>query len=413
MHTTLKYHLAGGKMVLKKSAILCALSIIYFTNIAFAQIQFNAHLTSNDIKSFFIRDLTGDNPTVQFFNIFLENTYDIKKSCIISIDIKKGINDDPVGYGETFPFDLLPPNGTIPSNPNEVISPITITNKNLFSSFDQTFNLKGGFDITGIGDELQNQILATGRLPSDLYKITIGLETEADVIPQKSYELILDIRVSGSQKVDLKSPGSENYDPIDEIFTTYPYFQWNSGLTKFKLVISERPNSLPGIDHFNPEEILKSRIIFEKVLQLSSATETIDAGAVLISNNSFQYLENKLLMGRTYYYQIIGLQGSTSGDGFEEIPSEIWAFKIKNTAETESADDTETDVVTQSLKRIPGLHPLSYLFQPGGELQGFRLNNIFHNGKSISKSELFILLSDLNSKGKAITNLSIDDVPRQ
>lgn len=118
-----------------------------------------------------------------------------------------------------------------------------------------------------------------------------------------------------------------------------------------------------------------------------------------------------LQFGRTYYYQIIGLQSTSSGDGEEEIPSEIWAFKIKDIAGA-AAGGATTEILLNTLAMIPGLDfALSGLFEEGGELYGMSPGTITIGGSTVSFAELAAYLANLKNEGTSSFNIIVDDTP--
>ena len=354
-------------------------------------------------------DLTSATSSMDIFQIELANNSGSTHSCVLELKIEKGEKKDLLGQGETEPFNLLPVGIIKAPGSGDVQSPTIITNRNLFSNIDTFFSLKGGFNITNAGEELQNFILSTGRLPADLYLFTIKLMTSA--YPPDEHFLQLDLRVKGTTSVTLLGPGGNEYNPAREIHTIFPNFQWDSGLTKFRLIVGERLETLPDVADLDPEEILRTRTVIDKILQKADASGAVDAGAESIWANAYQYTGTLLQFGRTYYYQVIGLQGSTSGDGVEEIPSEIWAFKIKDIAASTGGHFT-VETLLNCLGLIPGLDlVLAGLFEEGGELYGFSPGTITVGGSTITYAELAAYMNQLKNEGKSSFNIVIDDTP--
>jgi hypothetical protein len=398
-------------MNLKKVTLFIVALLIICVGSSFSQVHFNALLLTPDIKTFFLKDLTSATSTIDIFRIELINNSGVPQPCILEIKIEKGEAKELIGQGETESFSLLP-TGVIPApGSGGITSPAIITNTNLFSDLESYFSIKGGFNITSVGNELQNFILSTGRLPSDLYLFTLKLITTSPVTPMDEHVLQLDLRTKGTASVTLLSPGSEEFNPALEISTIFPNFQWDSGLDKFKLIVGERLDTMPGIADLDPEEILTTRTVIDKTLQKPDETGAVDPGAERIDGNSYQYTGALLQFGRTYYYQIIGLQATSSGGGEEEIPSEIWAFKIKDIA-GELAGGVSTEILLNSLAMIPGLDlALSGLFEEGGELYGLSPGTITIGGSNVTFAELAAYLAKLKNDGKSSFNIVIEDTP--
>lgn len=405
-------------MKFKKLLLYVSVCLLFYCHVAFTQITFQAQLLTPDIKTFFVSDLLGSETSVDIFQINIQNNSFTNQPCSVLLKIEKeaeGGGKELIGEGETQIFELLPLGSSAIPGPNQVSSSVRITNTNLFSNLEGLFALKGGFTITDAGDELQNHVLATGRLPSALYIFTLKLVSanSAAITPDDEYELPLDLRVSGSSTVNLINPGSDEYNPPIQIDTIFPNFQWDSGLDKFRLIVGEKLETMPGLSDLNPEEILRSRIVVDKILQkppsLTFDPEDLEGEPIL--SNSYQYVGANLQFGRTYFYQLIGLIGSTSGDGEDEVPSEIWAFKVRDIAGA-STSGLSIEAILNSLALIPGLDlALSGLFEEGGELYGYNPASITIGGTSATFAELAAFMAELNRDGKSSFNIVIEDVP--
>ena len=395
-------------MDLKKVSLFIIALLIICIGTGFTQVNFNTVLLTPDIKTFFLKDLTSGTSAIDIFRIELRNNSTVSQPCVLELKFEKGEAKELIGQGETESFNLLPNFVIASPGSGDIESPAIITNRNLFSDLESYFSLKGGFNITEVGNELQNFILSTGRLPSDLYLFTLKLITTSSMDEQV---LQLDLRTKGTSTVTLLSPGSYEFDPAQEISTIFPNFQWDSGLDKFKLIVGERLETMPGIADLDPEDILTTRTVIDKTLQKPDETGAVDPGSERIDANSYQYTGAMLQFGRTYYYQIIGLQGTSGGDGEEEIPSEIWAFKIKDIA-GETAGGISIEILLNSLAMIPGLDlALSGLFEEGGELYGMSPGAITIGGSNVTFAELAAYLVKLKNEGKSSFNIVIEDTP--
>ena len=230
--------------------------------------------------------------------------------------------------------------------------------------------------------QLGDAILRTGQLPSGRYDITVqALDPSGALLGQDTETLIISNPIS----LDLISPGQ--YAGMSEcptLFSPLPQFTWNSDADKFIITVCEQ---------------LPTNTSIEDVMQNPPRVRmTLRRNQDFFGTPTFQYPTGGLPLqpGRVYYWQVIALIQSASGE--VQLPSEIWCFKIH------SNDAQQTAVQMQQLMSLLaslGLQELWELFKPGGPLANFQpTGKIIMNGKSIDLAELLMLLQNGSIKIK-------------
>ncbi|HNY92599.1 MAG TPA: hypothetical protein PKM23_13835, partial [bacterium] len=284
-----------------------------------AQVIIQAQVLQRDLRLFFLSDLnlTGrGRATNEVFSISIINSAAIQQICCLHMDLSKqeGGRSQLLASGTTNPFTLA------------AGRTIRITNVNLFSQAQQ-FSLDD-YAIEDSGEEVQSRILATGKLPTGLYRFTFRIRpcSGSGFSPSETY---IEFDVSNPTSLDLIGPG----EPADRALpglspTLFPLFRWNSNLSRFKLTVAEK---LAGVhDAASPAEIIQDRIRFERLFTVDPARSGGIApdGSEYISGTSYPYPSAgawPLEEGKTYYWRITGVAPSSGAEA--EFPSEIWAFR--------------------------------------------------------------------------------------
>jgi len=354
-----------------------------------AQVIIQAQLLQRDIRLFFISDLnlTGRGRTsTELFSLTLTNTSAGRQRCCLHLTIDKnsGAAPEPLASGTTDPFTL------------EAGQVIRITNVNLFSQARQ-FSLND-YSIESGGESVRDKVLATGKLPSGIYRFTFQLQ-RCDGSPGMFSETYIEIDVSNPVNLDLIGPGA----PADRAQpglspTPFPMFRWNSNLDRFRLTLAER---LPDVHaSASPAEIIEDRIRFQRTLIVDPARSGSLAadGAEYIATTSYAYPPAgawPLELGKVYYWQVTGLAASSG----EEIsmPGEIWAFKVLGSDGSAPAGEVRIDELLATVRPAAG-EAISALIARGGELDGFTATGrCWLNGRWITAEELQIILRKLST----------------
>ncbi|HOH08796.1 MAG TPA: hypothetical protein PLF89_14830 [bacterium] len=354
-----------------------------------AQVIIQAQVLQRDLRLFFLSDLnlTGrGRATNEVFSISIINSAAIQQICCLHMDLSKqeGGRSQLLASGTTNPFTLA------------AGRTIRITNVNLFSQAQQ-FSLDD-YAIEDEGEEVQSRILATGKLPTGLYRFTFLISpcSGSGFSPSETY---IEFDVSNPTSLDLIGPG----EPADRALpglspTLFPLFRWNSNLSRFKLTVAEK---LAGVhDAASPAEIIQDRIRFERLFTVDPARSGGIApdGSEYISGTSYPYPSAgawPLEEGKTYYWRITGVAPSSGAEA--EFPSEIWAFR------TDAGGMHSLEIRAGMSEMIASLRPASGegmapLFRSGGELDGFTLTGRYWlNGRWITYEQLQAILIKLST----------------
>ncbi len=356
---------------------ICIMAVIIPVSLAQINgITVDMGLYTPDIKVFFINDFdltqSGNSPLLFWVNIV--NTGDTT-----TISIKLTIHYNSLTSGDT---ELA--NGT--SEPFTIPPGLTrITNQELFSKRD-IYELKEYTINESAANELMDAIYATGKLPTGQYAfhITVLAPDQGGVSVED--ELIIDVQ--NPSILDLISPGTAADEPeLMELYTTLPFFQWESDATSFRIRICEKLAS-----NTSPEDVMNNEPRLETT----------------VTTPSFQYPAAHafpLAEGKTYYWQVIASTPSSSGP--IEFESEIWAFKIANFSR--GATNMLQMQILNYLRLLLGDDVVEPLFDEQGSMNGFYATGvILHNGRQISQQDLNALIEAFMAGRIKISNYNTE-----
>jgi hypothetical protein len=346
-----------------------------------AQVAIQAQVLQRDLRVFFLSDFnfTGrGRATSEIFAVQIING-PVTQNYTLRLAISK--DSVPLAEGRTNPFSMPP------------AQVIRITNANLFSQAQQ-FSLDD-YHILADGQDMRDQILATGKLPSGIYRFDFIVLLNG-VEQDRTY---LEIDITNPSSLDLIGPGTPAGRGVPGIsLTPFPFFRWTSNLTRFRLTVAEK---LPMVhDSASPAEIIQDRVRFERVVSLDPArTGSIAAdGTEYTATTSYLYPAAgvwPLEQGKSYYWQITGL---VPGSGVEtELPSEIWAFTIQESGGLSLSSTSRLSELLTTLRSDSGTD-MGASFGEGGELDGFTMTGRFWlNGSWITYEQLQAILLKLAS----------------
>lgn len=295
--------------------------------------------------------------------------------------------------------------------------PFFFENDIFISNMDLTIDTRGVYDIVGnqvnisveleerlelaAAEELFNTVLQSGKLPDGHYSYRVNIfngEDESEIWGE--FEEILS--VTSPTYLQLVSPGGELADTtVNEIFTTYPVLQWESDPCNY--VDPETGDYgceyFLRVAEFDPEIHSSVDEAIESTTRMP-LNQSEDWGFIGTGVSSYQYPAidvGELEQGKVYVWQCLKRLRAT--DGFDEILSDIMAFKVKDISETDSqsedgisgGDDNPTTAVLQS---AIGGEQFGEFFEAGGPAFGYTLNgNITLNNEEVSLSFVQELLS--------------------
>lgn len=351
---------------MKKIWILL-LYLVSFITPVYTQISITSGTFHDEISIFFLNDLnlSGVAESPRLFYIDIVNSYLEEKNLILNFKmIYEGdfMEDIELVSGQTLPFSISP-------------GLLRITNQNLFSETDP-YRLSS-YDLNNEAtDKLINQLLASGKLPTGDYRFLLSVNDMDGVTVQiDQTELLYNITNSGS--IDLISPGY----PVDEgdirhIYTTLPFFRWESDAQNFTIRICEKLET-----NASPEDVMNNEPRLEMDVQ-NSFLQYPATGAYLLEE------------GKTYYWQVWALVNTSSG--LVDIASEIWGFKILNL--TSGSNVFEQSHIMNVLRTILGDEVVDELFKDGGELCNHSFSGIvLHNGEVITIDKLLEISKEFSS----------------
>ena len=290
------------------------------------------------------------------------------------------------------------------TQPLQLTEPIFISNMDLNMSTDALFDISGNpvtlnldisqqMDLTD-AEQMMSVIVQTGQLPNGIY--TFRVTATATNGQQIVREDILNI--SNPTLLQLMSPGGILADTtINEVYTTYPVFQWesdpcnyvdpNSGESGCEYYI--RVSEFRSEEHSSIDQAIES--VTRLPLDQSAGFERVGYGFT-----TFQYPTDggDLEPGKVYVWQIRKDLVTTSGT--EQALSDIMAFKVKDfTSSTNEDDDTEdTTPVGILLRTLMGEDLANRMFGLGGQVSNMVANgNIFLNEESVDISLVQSLVS--------------------
>ncbi len=359
---------------MKRSAWIVLLSCWFCWPLLAQTPVITSQILNPDLKTFMLSDFnfTGKGTgAAEIFQVVLNNPTPTEQVCTLSLTIQAEYQG-PLAFGVTDPFVLQP------------METLRATNRNLFSAAHQ-FSLND-YHIEDTGQKLSNRLLATGRLPADIYYFIFDLKVAQDIVSNT----VLRFDITNPRTIDLISPGTPANSGLDaRIYTPYPLFRWESNISRFILKIAER---LPDLqENVGPEEIMQQRVIFERVLQVNSGSGSAMDAAETIPSTLFQYPvagARPLQSGKTYYWQIIGLV-ETSGAPMQ-FPSEIWTFEIAAGGTAQAL----TPLQQQILNFVRELQPQA--LAEGGKLQGYvPTESVQKNGVPLSPDTILNTLAKL------------------
>ena len=290
------------------------------------------------------------------------------------------------------------------TRPLQLTDPIFISNMDLNMSTTALYDVVGNrlelnldiseqMDMTD-AEQMMSAIVQTGQLPNGIY--TFRVTATAANGQQIVREDILNI--SNPSLLQLISPGGILADTtINEVYTTYPVFQWesdpcnyvdpNSGGSGCEYYI--RVSEFRAEEHSSIDQAIES--VTRLPLDQSAGFERVGYGFT-----TFQYPTDggDLEPGKVYVWQIRKDLVTTSGT--EQALSDIMAFKVKDfTSSTNEEDSTgDTTPVGILLRTIIGEDLANRMFGSGGQVSNMVANgNIFLNEESVDISLVQSLVS--------------------
>ena len=353
---------------LSKIIVSSLLSLLLFSS-AYSQVgaghidvKFDLFLSDGSVLYLSDLGLTGLGSVPLIFAVTIENYYSTDKSIYLKFGISRGEQELFTGTSGSI---------TVPKMVNSTPGRKYLTNQTLLSN-DSEYSLKG-IDISDATEELKDQVLATGKLPSGVYKFFVEV---LDFDSDNSYDIAEEfIQIGAPTILDLISPGTAADQPeVQEIFTSLPFFLWESNAPKFEITVCEKMEM-----NSDPVDVMRN----EPRLQTIVENQTF-----------FQYPADawELNEGRTYYWQVVALLPSSSGE--IRLESEILGFKIGSSSSGSSS--IEHQQLLNNLQLILNSQLFDQFFGEGGPLYGFTFTGVVMlNGEPVKIQDLNDLITQI------------------
>ena len=292
----------------------------------------------------------------------------------------------------------------------ETLQPLKLTDPIFISNMDLNMSTTALYDVSGNrlelnldiseqmdmadAEQMMSAIVQTGQLPNGIY--TFRVTATAANGEQISREDILNI--SNPTLLQLISPGGILADTtINEVYTSYPVFQWESDPCNYIDPSSGESGCeyFIRVAEFRSDEHSSVDQAVESVTRLP-LDQSLGFQRIGYGFTTFQYPTDggDLEPGKVYVWQIRKDLVTTSGT--EEILSDIMAFKVKDFTSTdnENSGGEDTSPELMLLRTIIGDDLANRMFGMGGQVSGMTPNgNITLNGENIDMSVVQSLVS--------------------
>lgn len=263
----------------------------------------------------------------------------------------------------------------------------------------------GEFDVDlNAVENLENQVLATGKLPSGVYQfITTGIEIlpngqEGGTVRDQNENHTLII--TNPTTLELFFPGrSVSETTIEEIATTFPYFQWQSDVNPL-----DADYNIYVYEKYPEDETVQDVLSHPPMLNIVRYQPNffqypLESSPTLLSGTAVgpvRLLEN----GKIYYWYIESVIPTGTGDYV--IQSDVFRFKITDLTETANYAPQILALLEQILG--PNYWPvLQQLRDDGFEPNG----KIFLEKNEIDINELLIILGKLTRGEAEVKNVEV------
>lgn len=348
-----------------KYLIFSLLFVIFIVVPSSAQppnLSIDLRLFNSEARVFYVGDLDPANlgNAPNYFQLEIGNNDPSEQNVRIKFAILG--NNTPFIEGETEPF-RLPGNRTYVFTNNQLNSGVSIEGQIV-----QLRNYRINWSSIS---NLEQKVVATGKLPAGIYEFRVELTPE----PPSNFTPVLDnnpsdniLTISNPTTIELISPGNRvNSSDIPEIPTTTPYFFWQSDAGLFNLLVYKKYEADNIQDVLSRDPILRLENYPNQVFQYPSETNPlsfiIEGGGFSGSRGAVRLIEP----GFTYYWYVEALIASTSGT--ITLPSDVFQFKV---ADREKAAATYHQILAY-LRQILGEEYDMYMeklkgYDPSGNL---------------------------------------------
>ncbi len=344
--------------------LLLAVSVVFADGMPLT-ITLNDDVTYN---LFYASYIDPDNPSAQpiFFSGSIQNT---TATDVLSYYLRVGLEwngntlidfndsdsrieaDDPLGPGVVKPF-----------TSRDIISNVPVN------------GFRGSLTMDGVLDEnpdFEDAILATGRFPDGMYKVTVQAFDGANDAAISDQETMV-ITILNPVNIQLLYPGTSVGGSIVSYPTQQPTFMWlsNLGSYNFKLFEVESPSDASAEDIANDIPFFEDEDVHTTAYSYPSTAPMLE-------------------IGHTYAWQVTGPLSSPIDNG-NTIESPLFMFRIENP----NTDPIQMQIIMtliQNLMGIEGMESFLNLIYDGYVPSGM----VRYKGNLIDISQLNELIAQI------------------
>lgn len=352
-------------------------------------------LTNQGAQVFLVGDFDFVNSglSVDYFFIQLDNVSPSSSpTCrfrlVMDVILNNGSVTEIIGRGETDPFDLPPGSTNILTSSQLAAGTAMVAGQPIRINYS---NSNVDFDAV---EDLESQVLTTGKLPTGIYAFELKLLSEGPPVagcPSEIADQVEDnhtMVITNPTTLELLFPGrSISESGVSEITTTFPYFQWFSDAS--------------------PVNTMYNIFVFEKYPDDQSVQDVLSHPAILhIENYSLTFFQyptepNPTLIsgdligpvrlleaGKIYYWFIQAV--IPSGTGQVTLTADPFRFKVSDLSQSVNFAPQILAFLRQALG--PNYEPtLQQLVEEGFEPNG----NILYDGTNMEVNDLFQMLNQI------------------
>ncbi len=357
------------------------------------QIEFNVDFTPYVLYYMSVIDINTGESNVPIFLADLQRSSNAPDSVLVDLEYEIIIDSDVLGINNQTLVRI------VTTQPLTLTAPIHLSNMDLNLSTTQIFDETGTavpfrLEIeekieTGQAEQMFGVIVQTGRLPDGMYTFrVIATPEDGSAIVRENV-----LNIYNPSNLELLSPGGALADTtVNEVYTSFPVFQWESDLC-----------NIPGgceyfirVAEFDPDEFSSIEQAIEATTRLP-LDQSMGFESIGFDVLSFQYPAigaGDLEQGNIYVWQIKKVLPTTVND--EVVLSDIFAFKVKDFSSQDTAGEPteDTSPTGLALQTLIGDEMSNEFFGPGGAAEGFIFTgNITLNGESVDLSYIQSIIS--------------------
>tara|TARA_B100000029_G_scaffold512760_1_gene610333 strand:- start:2326 stop:3573 length:1248 start_codon:yes stop_codon:yes gene_type:complete len=387
-----------NKLMHKSKLSKKVLSFLIWLSCLFSQIQLDVNWTPYVTYYLSMVDINTGESNMPIFLAELRRESIALDSVDVDIEFEIIIDSDALGVdNET----LVKVETT---KPIILTAPIHLSNMDLNLTTDKIFDDYGNpvdlhLDITEQldmeqADQMFSAIVQTGQLPDGIYTFRV-VATPENGTPIESVDIL---HISNPSMLQLISPGGILADTtINEVYTSFPVFQWESDPCNYIDPITGESGCefFIRVAEFNSKEHSSMDQAIESVTRLP-LDQSLGFTRAGFGVTTFQYPTDAgdLEAGKIYVWQVKKDIVTTSGT--EQLFSEIMAFKVKDFTSTDGQNENPEDTSPAGivLQSLIGDDLTQQYFGQGGLLEGMIANGkITLNGESVDVSFIQSMVS--------------------